>query len=483
MTERDEPAGDDVEAVLAAVRGRVTPDADERERLRAVADRVMADAREAIVDLPVEADVVQVGSTARGTWVAGDRDIDVFVRFPPDVAREDLERYGLQVGRAAVPDGREEFAEHPYIKGEVEGFDVDLVPCYRLERATDIRSAVDRTPFHNAYLAERIGPDLADDVRVAKAFLKGVGVYGSDLRTKGFSGYLTELLVLEYGGFRPLLDAARDWLPPVELDPEGHGTRVHDDPLVVVDPTDPARNVAAVCSAANVARLTHHARQFLAAPDESVFDQSPRNPLTPEAMAAELDRRGTTALAVVFDAPALVDDQLYPQLEKSLGGIVGELDRRGFDALRGTVLAAPEAERTRSLDSAAGDDGDDGDDGDVPIAALFVECAVAERPRVERHEGPPVHVDAHAAGFYETYAADESVYGPFVDGDRYVVEREREFTTPEVLLASDALFDVALGVRVESALRGGYDVLVGEETAVLADRFGADLAAYFDPRP
>ncbi len=473
MTESDESAGDAVEAVLARLRERVTPDADERERLRTVADRVMADAREAVADLPVEADVVQVGSTARGTWVAGDRDIDVFVRFPPDLAREDLERYGLQVGRAAVPDGREEFAEHPYIKGEVEGFDVDLVPCYRLERATDIRSAVDRTPFHNAYLDARIGADLAGDVRVAKAFLKGIGVYGSDLRTKGFSGYLTELLVLEYGGVRALLDAARDWQPPVELDPEGHGTRTHGDPLVVVDPPDPDRTVAAVCSAANVARLTHHARQFLGAPDESTFDPPERDPLSRETMAAELDRRGTVPLAVVFDAPRLVDDQLYPQLEKSLGGVVSELDRRGFDTLRATVLAAGEAERTSE---GAGDEG-------APSAALFVECAVAERPRIERHEGPPVHVEAHASGFYGKYADDESVYGPFVEGGRYVVEREREFATAREFLESDALFDVALGVRVESALRGGYDVLAGEGTATLAGEFGEELAAYFDPRP
>ena len=474
MTGSDGSASDDaVGAVLARIRERVTPDADERERLRAVADRVMADAREAIESLPVEADVMQVGSTARGTWVAGDRDIDVFVRFPPELPRRELERYGLEVGRAAVPEGREEFAEHPYITGEVEGFDVDLVPCYRLERATDIRSAVDRTPFHNAYLAERIGGELAGDVRVAKSFLKGIGVYGSDLRTKGFSGYLTELLVLEYGGFRALLEAAREWQPPVEHDPEDHGTRAHDDPLVVVDPTDPARNVAAVCSATNVARLVHYARRFLDDPDESIFDPPARDPLSADALTDELDRRGTTPLAVVFDAPALVDDQLYPQLEKSLDGVVAELDRRGFDVFRAVALAEREAERTRERT----------EDEDAPAAALFVECAVAERPRVERHEGPPVHVGAHADGFYGKYADDPSVYGPFVEGDRYVVEREREFATARAFLRSDALFDVALGVRVEAALRENYGVLAGAETASLAVPFGEELAAYFDPRP
>jgi tRNA nucleotidyltransferase (CCA-adding enzyme) len=463
---------DEFERVASAVADRVTPDADERERLATVAERVVDRAESAIADLPVDADVVQVGSTARGTWLAGDRDIDVFVRFPPDLPREDLESYGLTVGRAAVPDGREEYAEHPYIKGAVEGFDVDCVPCYRVPTAADIQSAVDRTPFHNAYLRERLDEDLTREVRLAKAFLKGVGAYGSDLRTKGFSGYLTELLVVEYGGFRALLAAAADWHPPVVLDPEGHGTREHDDPLVVVDPTDPERNVAAVCSATNVARLTHHARRFLATPDADRFE--PRDPasLSREAMADHLDRRGTHPVAVRFDPPDAVADQLFPQLEKSLAGVVGALDRAGFDVLRADAWAVD------------GGDGTDAAVGDATWsdAVLLCECEVLERPTVERHEGPPVGVGEHAAGFYDAYADDPEVYGPFLADGRYVAERERPHRTARDLLES-GLFEVSLGVGVERSLREGYDVLVGEECLALADAFGEQLARYFAPRP
>jgi tRNA nucleotidyltransferase (CCA-adding enzyme) len=447
----------DFEAVVARVADRVTPDAAERERLTATVEHLTERVRDAVEDLPVDADVVQVGSTARGTWLADDRDIDLFVRFPPDLDRADLERYGLDVGRAALPDGREEYAEHPYVTGEARGFAVDLVPCYDVADATEIQSAVDRTPFHDAYLQARLDDALARDVRLFKAFLTGIGAYGSDLRTRGFSGYLSELLVLEYGGFEPLLRAAADWYPPVRLDPENHGTETFDDPLVVIDPTDPERNVAAVCSAENVARLQHYARDLLADPREALFVPDDPDPVDADAVRAHLDRRGTTPVAVVFETPDLVDDQLYPQLRKSLDGVVGELDRRGFAPLRATTVA---------------------DDR----AVLLVELAVAELASVQRHAGPPVHVRDHATGFYETYA-DRDVYGPFLDGDRYVVEREREFTTPAELLGSDAIFDVALGAQVETALDDGYDLLVGDEVADLADAFGVELARYVEPRP
>ena len=449
---------DDLEAVLETVRERVDPDADERERLREVADRLIERAEDAATDLCDGADVLQVGSTARGTWISGDRDIDIFVRFPPELDRETLEEYGLEVGHATLPEGHEEYAEHPYVKGTVEGFDVDVVPCFRLESATEIRSAVDRTPFHTRYLEARLDDDLAADVRLAKQFLKGIGAYGSDLRTRGFSGYLTELLVCEYGGFRPLLEAAVDWQPPVELDPEDHARATFDDPLVVIDPTDPERNVAAVCASENVARFQHYARSFLDRPRTDVFEPDEPEPLTEADLRDHLERRGTTPVAVRFDAPDLVDDQLYPQLQKSLEGITTGLDDRGFDVFRATAVADE-------------------------TAAVLVELAVSDRPAVERHEGPPVHVQGHAEGFYESYADDPDAYGPFIDGARYVTERPREFTTAREFLESDRLFDVGLGAHVETALEDEYDVLVGEEITRLLEEFGTELRRYFEPRP
>jgi tRNA nucleotidyltransferase (CCA-adding enzyme) len=449
----------DLDNVLATVRDRVDPDPEERARLAAVVERLTERVRDALADLPVDARVLQVGSTARGTWLAGDRDIDLFVSFPTDLDRERLEEYGLAVGHAALPDGHEEYAEHPYVKGEFEGFEVDLVPCYDVESAAGIRSAVDRTPFHNAYLGERLTDDLAADARLFKAFLKGVGAYGSNLKTRGFSGYLTELLVLEYGGFEAVVEAAADWEPPVRLDPESHGETAFDDPLVVVDPTDPNRNVAAVLSAENVARLQHYARALLERPRIELFE--PREPaaLSPADVRDHLDRRGTTPVALVFDAPDVVDDQLYPQLRRSLDGVGSELERRGFVTLRSTTFAADRA-------------------------VLFLELAVAELPAVERHEGPPVHVRNHAEGFFEAYEGDEGVYGPFLDGDRYVVERERDYTSAVELLESEAVFDVALGAHVERVLkRDGYEVLAGSAVAELATEFGEQFARYLDPRP
>ncbi|ERH06560.1 MAG: hypothetical protein J07HN4v3_02181 [Halonotius sp. J07HN4] len=89
----------------------------------------------------------------------------------------------------------------------------------------------------------------------------------------------------------------------------------------------------------------------------------------------------------------------------------------------------------------------------------------------------------HAGGFFERYADDTAVYGPFLDGDRYVVERPREVTTARQYLDSDAIFEVALGAQIETALAENYELLWDEAVATLADDFGTELAEYFEPTP
>ncbi len=448
---------DDVAAVLDRARELVDPAPPERAELEAVTETLVARAKAALERRDVEADVVHVGSSARGTWVSGDRDIDLFVRFPPSIDRTALRQHGLAVGHAVLPDGREEYAEHPYVTGTSRGFDVDIVPCYDVPTASDIRSAVDRTPFHDAYLTERLDDELAAGVRLIKGFCSGVGVYGSDLRTRGFGGYLVELLVLQYGGARALLEAAADWQPPVYLDPADHGQTSFEDPLVVIDPTDPDRNVAAVLSAESFARFQHHARRFLDAPSLSFFEESPPPSITPTALREHLERRDTTPIALVFPLPDLIEDDLYPQLRTSREGVVGGLDRHGFDPLRATTAAIE-------------------DEG-----LLFVELAVAERPAVERHAGPPVHVPDHAETFFETYADDPDVYGPFLDGDRYVVERPRTVRSAVSWLQSDAVLEVKHGAAISTALAEERTVLTDESLLDLLPRFETALARHFAP--
>ena len=451
--------GDAVDTVLNDLADSVTPDDAEREAMwRAVSS--LTEQIEAVIDeLGLTAETLHVGSTARGTWLSGERDIDLFVRFQDGTDRETLTADGLEIGRAVLEDGRADYAEHPYITGTYDGFAVDVVPCVDVADAALAETAVDRTPFHNAYVAEHLDDSLTADVRIAKRLLTDISAYGSDLRTRGFGGYLLELLIIEYGGIRALLDEIADWRPPVHLDPEMHGAREFDHPLVVIDPTDPHRNVAAVTDERQLSRLQHYTRRFLAEPSRDTFTLPERPPLDEADLVTELEDRGTEAVALVFDRPDLLEDQLWPQLRKTRSGIRDELDRRGFDVVRTGIF---ESENR---------------------LAILLECAVSRLPKIERHDGPPVAIREHAERFVETYATDSAVYGPFIDGDRYVIERERKVRSPRAFLMSEHLFDVRIGDQLEPVLESGYDVHDGDEIPALLPEFDTQLAAYFEPVP
>ena len=443
--------------VLETVVGEVSPSEEERKSLREAYESVRGRAQDALDEGGVEGEVTLVGSAARDTWLSGDRDIDVFVLLPPELDRQEFEEVGLDVGRSVFPDGTVEYAEHPYVQGEESGYDVDIVPCYDVDSADELRSAVDRTPFHNEYVREAAEEreGFGDEVRLVKAFARGAGVYGSDLRTRGFSGYLCELLVHRYGDFTSVVDAAADWTPPVRIEFREPTSDELEGPMVVVDPVDPSRNVASVVSQDSFARFIDATRRWLGSPDESFFFPEEPEPMEAGELRQRIDERGTRLVSVVFDAPDVVDDQLYPQLRKTRRSLVGELGRLGFDIVRADGFA----------------------DG---RAVILVEANVGVQSNVEKHVGPPVHLREHGSAFAERYD-NAAVVGPYIQDGRYVVEREREHTTVEGFVRSDDLFEISMGKHVEDEIRDGYEVLVGEDCTALLEEFGAEFARYFEP--
>ncbi len=382
-----------------------------------------------------------VGSIARGTWIRGDLDLDVFLLFPAETTRENLEEQGLGLWReiAARFGGlaREKYAEHPYINATIEGIDVDLVPCYKIGDAAKIQSAVDRTPFHTRFLLDRID-GYTDDVLLFKQFAKACGVYGSDHMTEGFSGYLCELLVIHYGGFRELLAAATRWRPGTHIDIEKHEAKKFDDPLVVIDPVDPRRNVAASLSLSRMYEFVEVARGYLKDPHEGYFIAPVLQPISKAELGEVLARRGTLLYAITFRTPPYIEDVIVPQLRKSADAMRELFERHGFIINR--VGSSMHADRSM----------------------LLFEFLIDELPPLKRHMGPPLWNVENSEKFAQKYFACE-VTGPYIEEGRYWVEIRRTITRAGDLLRSAEILNTSLGKHVRQSLIEGMDISEGED--------------------
>jgi len=414
------------------------PRPGEREHIHAIAAIIIQKIRESGL-----ADGMIVGSVARDTWISGDRDLDVFMLFPPSVSREDLEEQGILLGRQIVEDMGgipvEKYAEHPYVNTIIDDLDVDLVPCYAVGAASSIQSAVDRTPFHTRYIKERIA-GLEDDVLLFKQFAKTGGVYGSDLMTEGFAGYLCEVLVLNAGGFRPLIESVSQWKPGTIIDIEGHQQKTFDDPFVVIDPVDPKRNVAASLSLRRFEEFIELCREYVDSPSAAFFAGPKAKRITREGLQAALNERGTAYYALVFPTPHQIPDIIVPQLRRTIGGLSDLLSRNDF-----------------IINRAAGYMGD-------RECILIFEFLIDALPPLKCHRGPPVHHPVNAHKFASKYLDSAVFAGPYItESGTYAVEIRRKWLTAKALLGSDEIFTARMGKFVERSMRKGYTLFCGAD--------------------
>ena len=420
-----------ISEVISEALKLVKPSREEEEALMKAANEVIKVYDEGLREMGVEAEVTLQGSVAHGTWLPGDRDIDVFVVLPKSEENLKLITSGkFAEALAKIAESRGipwamRYAQHPYITLSYRGFQVDVVPCLRIMPGERPLTAADRTPLHTMYLKDRLS-GLRDDVRLLKLFMKGIGVYGAEISVQGFSGYLAELLTIAYGGFLNTIKAASTWIPyRVRIVIEGRGAKVPRSPLIVIDPVDPHRNAAASVSLESMATMIAASRQFLKKPSLIFFKRG----------EASYEPRYTPPVAVVYgEYPRnLAEDIVWGLLRRILDSVNRALPKLGFKIYRVGAYASQVH---------------------VALMVMVEEHTLTE---YELHEGPPVWSSA-SEEFLNKYASSDNVTGPFIRDGRWFVIRPRRVVN--VVDAIKALLKTLKQDPVRDALLNGSYVVV-----------------------
>ncbi|MEM2127629.1 MAG: nucleotidyltransferase domain-containing protein, partial [Candidatus Bathyarchaeia archaeon] len=106
---------------------RITPSCEEEESLGRLCSRLERDITRLLEEAGIEGVAEVHGSAARGTWLAGEKDIDLFLILDPKYDRTIFQK-ALDVVKMYLGSGWvEAYAEHPYIKSVIDGFDVEFV--------------------------------------------------------------------------------------------------------------------------------------------------------------------------------------------------------------------------------------------------------------------------------------------------------------------------------------------------------------------
>ena len=440
--------------VLQTVLKKITPSEEESKKIHNVIQNVLEQTKNTIK--PHGLSVVLAGSFTRNTWLAHKKEFDLFIQFPEDTTREKLEKLGLEVGKKIAESLKGSYliayAEHPYVRSKISGYDVDIVPCYKVASAEKIKSAVDRTPFHNEYLSKNLKKTQSAEVRLLKQLCKTNGLYGSDLKTQGFSGYLCELLTIEYGNFKNLVVSASKWLPGqvfIDLCKKYSGDKKEfsGQPLVIIDPVDPKRNVAAALSPSRFMKFIDVCKELVSKPSPSLFYR--KESVNKSKLGSNLKKRETLFVGIKFKRPLedgtksqpIVDDIIYPQLRKTAKRIVDILQEYEFVCNDNWIWCSQEE------------------------CVILVELSVWKLPSLRKIIGPPIFAVKHSEEFLKKYRTGRL----WVEADRWCAETKRQFIHAENKIknllseTSNNLKSKGIASHMADSLAKGFKLLSTKE--------------------
>jgi tRNA nucleotidyltransferase (CCA-adding enzyme) len=331
----------DLRAVMSKVLSLCEPTHGEETRINKVAQEAKAHVERYIAEMDDVVEVVFGGSYAKGTWLPHHADIDIFVKIKPSVAIEKFEEMGIEIGTKALKKygPKLRYSDHPYVEVFVKKIRVNVVPCYDVKQGS-WRSAADRSPFHTQHISSHFDNEKRRQARLLKKFFKSVGIYGAEISTEGFSGYVSEVLILKYSSFENVLrSAAYDWQERQIIavrDFDSDFIKSFNSPLIIIDPVDSRRNLGTAISPESVGKFMLAARAFLEKPSDEFFKEADKKY---RYTASKHERLLLpNVLVVEFSHKKKSPDIIWGQLKRTLNAVSKQLELAHFEVLRSSCL-------------------------------------------------------------------------------------------------------------------------------------------------
>ena len=456
----------EIEAVTKQVLEKITPGKEDRAKVDAITRELEQKVALACKQEGVPAIVRVEGSVAKDTWLKENPDIDVFMRLPTSIPRKNLGDIGLKIAKKAAGayEQIERFAEHPYLEIFVEGYRVDIVPCYDAKPG-EWQSATDRTPYHTDYIKKHLSTSLRGEVRLLKRFMQSIGVYGAEIKVGGFSGYLCELLIMKYRSFSETIQAFARYNKRVVIDIENYYENrenelslLFPEPLVIVDPVDKGRNVASAVQPQKLYSFVGAARAFLKKPDAAFFYQPKVEALPVASLKSQLESRGSSIVFLVIDQVSAVPDVLWGQLYRTKRSLHRLLELNDYKILKDTVWS-----------------------NEKTLSTFIFELEQQVLPNIKKHLGPPLEREAECKSFLSKYADNEKVIsGPHIEDGRWIVMVPRK-TTDAAALLKEKLVDggktAGVAELIAQSIRKNLKILVNAEIGAVYEE-NVDFAEF-----
>ncbi|HLD57930.1 MAG TPA: hypothetical protein VJA47_06480, partial [archaeon] len=223
-------------------------------------------------------------------------------------------------------------------------------------------------------------------------------------------------------------------------------------PLVVIDPVDPKRNVAAALSPGRFVKFVTVCRQLLSKPSENFFVAASVNT---KGLASKISKRGTLFFGIKFSRPeesdgkqVIVEDIVYPQLRKTARRLVDILQENDF-VCQGSDVWCSEKD-----------------------CVILLELSVWNLPNVRSVVGPPIFSIKHSEEFLKKYKHGRV----WVEGDKWIAEVKRDFISAQEKVKgalsqkAETLKSRGIATHMADSISKGFKLLSTKELVNYKDK-------------
>lgn len=417
--------------IITEAEKAVIPSEDQAKAMAEATDKTLAMIGDGIGRFPEIIDVELGGSYAKGTWLTG-ADLDVFVRFKNTTSNDEFESIIRKLGFVVFKDHSPcvRYSQHPFIEAKVDKIKINLVPFYDVSHGR-WKSAADRSTYHTKHVKANLDHVGKNQVRILKRFLNSAGIYGAEMASRGFSGYVSEVLILNFGGFEETVKrmASVDRGHII-----GNVTKEFDTSIVIVDPIDGNRNLAAAISNVSLGRFILTCRAFIKNPGPEFFLNT---------VPKKRDTYWNNLLCVEFVFSERGPETIWGQAGRTTMSICKKLQHAGFDVQRNSSYVDLKGQKTY----------------------MFFLLATTQIPDTYLNRGPEIFRKDYCSGFIGRNIKRAELM--WIDTDMRIVSLEKRKYTKAVefvkdLLKKDPARTVSKGLCDD--VKNGFEVYVGDQS-------------------
>ena len=335
----------DVNKLISDILDDCEPSEAEKNRLNKIAFRIKDQISTFVLNHEKYSFVKEVvfgGSFAKGTWLKNETDIDIFMKFSTQMDLNDFENYGKEIGLQSLKDFSPylRYADHPYVEAYVEDVKINVVPCYDVIYGR-WRSAADRSPFHTTYINNSLDAHKKNQVRLLKKFFRSLNIYGAEISKNGFSGYVSEVLIVKFGSFLSTLDYFSSFTEDkkiISVDSvlfNDEKLKKFNSFMILLDPVDNNRNLGTAISALSVGTFIQGSRKFLKNPANNFFDDIKKAVNIDPGLVGLLS---SNILIIEFNFSFRAPDIIWGQLQKSVNSLSKFIESSGYKIIKNSYF-------------------------------------------------------------------------------------------------------------------------------------------------